>query len=197
VVWGEIGNDANVVVCGWWLWSMTREALRLRRERLELGAMERERWARLAPAPSADADLGTRLARAYLRGVTIFEREECEAVTRYVVADVSGRWPPAPDDLRHIAAAIGEPGSLDYLRSTVPGGGEEGTGEVPAITDDTAAAVTLRLLFTFCPPERDRGDYLTSATFFTEKAGDLPGAILPTLLLRRGTNDRAALEAAP
>lgn len=198
MTWTGILNDVNVVVYGWWAWHLARGTLRDRRERLALGTMERDRWARLAPEFSLDADLGTRIARAYLRGTTILEREECDAVTAYIVADVSGRWPPAPDDLRHVADAIGEPESLDYLRSVVPvPRGEEAEGAGPGITDDTATAVTIRLLFTFCPPGRDRDDYLTSATFFTREAVGLPARdVLPVLLLRRGTNDRETLEVA-
>lgn len=198
MTWSAVIYDVNVVLYGWWAWRLARGGLRARRERLRLGAMERERWARLAPAPSADADLGTRIARAYLRGVTILERPECDAMTAYIVADVSARWPPSPDDLRHIADAIGEPESLGYLRSVVPGLRDESPDDAAGeITDDAATAVAIRLLFTFCPPDQDRGDYLTSASFFTEKTRDLPvNKILPVLLLRRGMNDRAALEAA-
>lgn len=194
MTWTGALNDFNVVIYSWWAWTLARGGLRLRSERRALRDMERDRWARLAPGPSAAADLGTRIARAYLRGVPVMEREECDAVTAYIVADVAARWPPSPDDLRHIADATGEPESLAYLRSLVPGLASE---EAPAITDDLAQGVAIRLLFTFCPPGQDRGTYLARASVSSETAGKLPAdLVLPAFLLRRGTNDRAAAEAA-
>lgn len=194
MTWTGALNDFNVIVYSWWSWSVARGGLRLWRERRALRDMERERWARLAPASSRAADLGTRIAREYLRGVPVMEREECDAVTAYIAADVSARWPPSPDDLRHIADAAGEPESLDYLRSLVPGLAAEGT---PAATDDVAQGVAIRLLFTFCPPGQDRGTYLARASVSSEEAGKLPAdLVLPAFLLRRGTNDRAAAGAA-
>lgn len=219
-------NDVNVVLWGWLSWHFGGNARRHRRERLKLKAMERERWSRLAaggkPSPAggpdadadADADLGTRIAREYLRGVTILDRAESEAATAYIVADVSGRWPPSLDDLLHIAEAIGEPGSVDYLRSVVPAGCAEppartrsrwwrwrpGPRDRPAatpapVTDDTAMAVTIRLMFTFCPPELSRGEYLARASYFSEEVRDLSAdRILPALLLRRGPNSRVTAE---
>lgn len=86
MTWTGAVSDVNVVLYGWLAWHAGRGGLRIRRERHGLETMERDRWTRLALAPSLDADRGLRLARAYLMRTNIPDRQECDTVTSYIVA---------------------------------------------------------------------------------------------------------------